>query len=114
MDKTKFTDSYGAEAVLAVFLGFESCEPSCFFSAKVIKRVSESYNRAVPQFSHLTSFKGPPLGTVNIVPKKEIFSVPQFGHVPFKIRKSFRMALVISRAIKYVAGRTINQLPLLL
>ena len=33
-------------------------------------------------FAHLTVFVAPPLAIDSIVPKKERFSAPQFGHGP--------------------------------
>jgi len=62
----------------------------------------------VTQFEHFTEFFTPPLGTDNIVPKKERFSFPQFGHGPFKIRKSFTITLVIACAIQNIKGSAAN------
>lgn len=78
-------------------------------SGSVINRVLESYTMSVPQlkvschdkvskrmsdinmmmslgmltyFEHFTLLVAPPLDMDNIVPKNEVFSMPQFGHGP--------------------------------
>jgi hypothetical protein len=58
--------------------------------------------------SHLTVFTPPPLGTVRMVPKKEVATMPQLGHGPFRIRASFKIVLVRAWAMKKVMGNTMN------
>ena len=77
-------------------------------SGSVINRDAESYTNELLQFAHFTLFLAPPLGTDSIVPKKERFSLPQFGHGPFKIKKSFTMALVIACATQNIRGSAAN------
>jgi hypothetical protein len=44
----------------------------------------------------------------SIVPKKDTFSVPQFGQGPFKIKKSLRISLVSDNARYTIAGTAAN------
>uniref|UniRef100_A0A0A9DQV4 Uncharacterized protein n=1 Tax=Arundo donax TaxID=35708 RepID=A0A0A9DQV4_ARUDO len=77
-------------------------------SGSVINRDFESYTNSVLQFAHFTLFVVPPLETDSIVPKKERFSVPQFGHGPFRIKKSLTMALVNDCAKNNIRGKAAN------
>lgn len=78
-------------------------------SGNVIRRVFESYTSSVEQFEHLRLFVLPPLETDNMVPKKETFSVPQFGQGPFKIKESLTTAFVRVRANQTRNGTAANQ-----
>lgn len=53
---------------------------------KHIKSVDKNLDNIIydkgTYFAHFTLFVVPPLETDSIVPKKERFSVPQFGHGP--------------------------------
>ena len=51
----------------------------------------------------------PPLETDNMVPKNEVFSVPQFGQRPFNIKKSFTMTLVSEKDNHNMKGKAANQ-----
>lgn len=48
----------------------------------------------VRQFEQLIVLVVPPLEIDSIVPKKETFSVPQFGQGPFKIKESLTISFV--------------------
>jgi hypothetical protein len=50
--------------------------------SSVMRRVCLSNSKVEPQDSHLTVFTPPPLGTVRMVPKKEVATTPQLGHGP--------------------------------
>ena len=50
----------------------------------------------------------PQLDIDRMVPKKETFSVPQFGQGPLKIKKSFTKKFVIDRANHNMSGNAAN------
>lgn len=78
-------------------------------SGKVINRVFELYSNGVPQFEHLSVLVVPPLEMDSMVPKKETFSVPQFGQRPFRIRESLTTNFVRDWANQTIKGTAANQ-----
>lgn len=66
----------------------DSWQRNSFLTENLDKKNYEAWKT---YFEHLTVFVVPLLGMVSIVPKKELFSVPQFGQGPCIYKVSIRL-----------------------